>query len=134
MRCLLLVVAGLGLAACEPRAGVTMTGDGGGYQLQFENCTRPGQKLPVSRVEIRSTSAGAEDAPLCSLDRTGTGQPLTDSWRYGEAVPGYEMRGCTPLEPGGAYRIQVSLGPVAADAEVTVDEGGALRAEHGGCS
>lgn len=133
MRCLLLLVAGLGLAACEPRAGVTMTGDGGGYQLQFENCTRPGQKLPVSRVEIRSTAAGAEDAPHCQLDRTD-GQPLTDSWRYGEAVPGYEMRGCAPLQPGDAYRIHVSLGPVAADAEVIVDEGGALKAGHGGCS
>jgi hypothetical protein len=133
MRGLLLAVAGLGLAACEPNAAVTMTRGGGGYELHFDNCSRPGQLLPVGLVEIRRTSAGSADEPHCSLERVEGGEPLSGSWRYGEEVPGYRMRGCSPLRPGDAYRIHVSLGPVAADAEVSLGTGGAL-AVRGGCT
>jgi hypothetical protein len=130
---IVLLLAGLGLAACEPRAAVTMTGDGAGYQMHFENCSRPGQTLPVQRVEVRRTPAASADEVHCSLERIGSEEALSSSWRYGQAVPGYHMRGCGPLRPGDAYEIRVSLGPVAADAVVTVGAGGALESSAGGC-
>jgi hypothetical protein len=126
-----LLIASVGLAACEPRAGVTMTASGGGYEMHFENCTRPGQTLPVQRVEVRRATAGPGELH-CTFERS-EGQAVSDSWRYGQAVPGYDMRGCGAFDPGESYEIRVSLGPVAADAEFTVGPDGKLEWSSGGC-
>ncbi len=121
---------GVLLAGCEPRAAVTVVRDGAGYEVHFENCARPGQTLPVKRVEVHRKSAPAGEPVDCVLERTGTGQ-LADSWRYGDPVPGYELKGCAPLQPGETYRIHVSLGPVVAETVVTVAPDGSLPSVKG---
>lgn len=42
----------------------------------------------------------------CVLKLAG-GPDIWESWRYGESLPGYDVSGCEPLEPGPPYQVSV---------------------------
>lgn len=132
----------LGLLACDPRAGLAVASDSGRVRVDFLNCSRPAQVLPVKSVEVRAVGDRQDGAagdrldgapPACEL-RWREGTKLTGAWRYGDQVPGYTLRGCAPLAPGRTYEVRAFMAPhTVAKAVFTLESDGRVTPRSGGC-
>lgn len=133
MRIFVLILL-LGSMACKPQAGLSVKAEaGGGHRVEFLNCSRPSQLLPLKRLAVHRKVAGKADELVCSL-RPNDYATLTGSWHYGDSVEDYELQGCTPLLEGETYSFAATLAPyLSVGTLVTIGRGGAVARTRGGC-
>ena len=128
-----LLLCGFG---CAPEASVNLTRGDTGYTVVFKNCSHPKQVLPLKSLRIRVAGSDKEDPPWCDFGIADVHQIESDvtwSWRYGEAVPGYAMEGCAPLEPHTTYELHAMVANKTVSAVVRMDASGSPQRIRGGC-
>jgi hypothetical protein len=125
---LLAVAAG----GCEPKAGAVLAVDGEALAVAVASCGRPEQVLPLRSLQVHRLPLEPGADPVCWLSKQDPAARLDGAWRYGERVPGFELGPCAPLAPG-RYRVHLTAGPSAAEAEFAVGADGSIEPLRGGC-
>ncbi len=129
-----IVLGALLLAACDPKAAVNVVQSGVGYTVEFENCSRPAQVLPLKSLSIRIAGTDKDVSPWCTLTQGGTSSPaIVGSWKYGDATPGYVMEGCAPLRNDTTYEVQAQIAVALAHSVIRIGGNGELQRTKGGC-
>jgi hypothetical protein len=86
----------------------------------------------VQYIEVREEAPGQASGNTCALTAQGDDTAL-ERWHYGADVAGFQMVGCSPLEPGGAYEVRVRTRPTGATGHFTIDACGDVKMIDGGC-
>jgi len=120
------------LAGCEPRTGVRVVREGVGYVVEVGACTWRDPAMIVRYIEVRREAAGQAAGNTCVLTAQG-GDTALERWHYGAEVAGFQMVGCSPLEPGEAYEVRVHTRPTGATGHFTIDGRGDVKMIDGGC-
>jgi hypothetical protein len=119
------------LLGCEPRSGLDVRKEAGGYVLHFKNCMRATQVLPIKSVRISSSGSQVPQCELTWQDRTQTALDWT--WTYAAPVPGYKLGECNPLVPGATYDVHIAAGPVGGEARFQLEPDGSVKTIDDGC-
>jgi hypothetical protein len=105
----------LTMAGCWGYPTLAITARGNGFS--FSRCGAPDQAPPLQ--SIRVTPVGGEGhatgPPVCRLAlRADVGTAPVPRWTYGSPLPTLAPSSCSPLTPGGLYRIEIAGGGAGA--------------------
>jgi len=120
------------LPGCEPRTGVRVAREGVGCVVEVGACSWRDRVMNVQHIEVRRYTPGQASANTCALTAQ-TGDAALERWHYGAKVAGFQMVGCSPLEPGGAYEVSIDILPVGVTGHFTIDGRGDVKMIDGGC-
>jgi hypothetical protein len=88
--------------------------------------------MAVRYIEVRSDAAGQASGNTCALTAQD-GDTVLERWHYGVDVAGFQMVGCSPLEPGAAYEVRVTTRPAGGSGHFTIDDRGDVKMIDGDC-